>query len=114
MSKSTEPITYVYEVEGREVEITRAHVGSAYPSNGNVGNATEYFTWSARCGLGVTTGASSRASAYEHARAMILGHRYYDHPNFPTRWVGVRNFREVAAEMKANYRGRRKLVDAAS
>lgn len=102
--KTTAPITYLYEFNDHLIKITRSHAGTAYPRNGNVGNATEYFTWSAWTIYGVASNCATRASAYEHARAMILGQRYYDHPNFPTRWVNVRNWLEVKREMKANYR----------
>lgn len=74
VTKGTARITYLYEVEGRQVAVWREHVGSAYARNGNVGNATEYFIWHSDVdGESASRGCHSRASAYEHARAQILG-----------------------------------------
>lgn len=111
MAKSTHPITYVYAIdhEGAEHEITvtRRHVGTAYARNGNVHNPTEYFTWSAALdGETVGTGYDSRATAYEYARAQLLGIPYYWHPNYPNRARNVRSYVLVQDEMRANYRRR--------
>ena len=104
--KTTNPITYVYEIDGHRIEITRRHVGTAYAANGNVHNPTEYFLWDTRIdgepGLSMRP---TRADAYEHARAQALGLRY-DNDDLRRRWVNVRSFRLVQDEMKANYRGR--------
>lgn len=110
MSKSTGPITYVYEVEGHEVAVTRRHVGTAYARNGNVGNPTEYFEWEALVdGKRIGVGSWQRAVAYEAARAHILGIDYFHpHPDgpFANRARNVRPYTLVADEMKANYRRR--------
>lgn len=96
-------ITYYYEIEGRVVTVTRHHAGTAYARNGNVGNPTQYYTWSAAVdGERVTFAEPSRAAAYELARAVVLD---IDYSN-PERGAGVnvRPFYSVAAEMKENYR----------
>lgn len=103
MSKSEHPITYVYEVDGHLIEITRRHTGTAYARNGNVGNPTEYFKWEAKKD-GVYLGMfSKRSDAYEEA----TGHAYCDRDG---RVIGrnkqVRYFNLVRDEMQANYRGR--------
>jgi hypothetical protein len=101
------PWSYEYEVEGHEVVVTRTHASTAYPRNGNVGAATEYFTWSSTAdGEHVTSHADSRATAYEYARARILGIDYYWHPDYPARARNVRGWMKVQDEMKANYRRR--------
>lgn len=118
MAKSTKPITYYYRVEDNTVGITRRHIGTAYARNGNVGNPTEYFLWDwevANDDLGTFThsgrGHATRADAYEHARARILGIPYNDpyvggrtpYANQPQRRsVNVRNWLTVQEEMKAN------------
>lgn len=113
MAKGTEPITYVYDFEGHVIEVSREHVGSAYARNGNVGNPTEYFVWSATVdGKWVTSGCHQRAEAYEYGRASVLGIEYrmqrsdYDH-----RGINERPFSKVRDEMKANYRSRRSGAD---
>lgn len=105
MSKNTQPITYRYNVEGTGVSITRRHIGEAYPRNGNVGNPTQYFAWEWITDEGKSGNGSSRADAYERARASVLGIPYIFHE--PTRrYVNVRSYLVVADEMKANYKGR--------
>jgi hypothetical protein len=110
--KSTHPVTYVYDVEGHEVAVTREHVRTAYARNGNVGNPTEYFKWSATVdGESVTSWARTRADAYEYGRAAVLGYAYS--PGHGDNFRGaknVRNFRLVADEMQTNYQ--RREVDA--
>lgn len=108
MSHSTHPITYVYDVEGHTIEVTRHHIGTAYARNGNVGNPTEYFRWSSRVDgeLPVVYRAVSRAEAYEHARAKVLGVEYRN-DDLRRRYVNVRPYTEVQREMKANYNSRR-------
>lgn len=107
MPKSTHPIVYVYEFEGHILELERVHIGSAYARNGNVSNPTEYFNWTHRVDGALIGTTHSRASAYEHARAKVLGIDYYDHPNFPHRARGIRNYILVQQEMRANYRSRK-------
>lgn len=106
MTRNTNPITYTYDVEGRTITITRRHVGTAYARNGNVGNASEYFVWDASID-GESYGGSyeDRATAYEYARAHIIGIPYYWHSNYPNRARNVRNYNVVREEMKNNYRG---------
>jgi hypothetical protein len=116
MAQSTDPITYLYEVkdgdgQSHEVALTRKHAGTAYARNGNAGNPTECFIWDyAIDGVSGGGGDSQRAIAYEYARAMILGIQYVNQPHLgPVRgYKNVRNFRAVAAEMKAAYRGQRR------
>lgn len=104
---SKEPITYVYEVEGVEVAISRRHVATAYARNGNVGNPTQYFVWDASVdGATVVSGAPLRSDAYEQARARILGIPYCNDPRRPGRARNVRNYLLVDREMAHNYRRR--------
>lgn len=114
MAKSTHPITYAYNIEGAIVLITRVHVGTAYPRNGNVGNPTEYFRWewsvsSQLMGYGKLTfpdlkgRGDSRADAYERARAAVLGIPYRT-GEYAKDCVNVRPWTVVKAEMQANYR----------
>lgn len=128
--KSTNPITYHYEFpdapDGRPrgIAITRRHVGTAYASNGNVGNPTEYFVWDFAIDGGDLDGASSehaplrgtgyrdRTDAYEHARARLLGIPYCFDLERPARCRNVRPWVVVKAEMQANYRRREVLADA--
>lgn len=106
--KSTYPITYFYDFEGHEIAIPRRHVGTAYARNGNVGNPTEYFVWDAKVdGKLDELGCFSRANAYEHARAHILGitYRESDPKNYrpgPKYNVNVRPYAVVRDEMKTN------------
>lgn len=98
---------YVYEVEGHTIEIVRRRIGQAYARNGNAHNPTQYYAWDSTLdGEPLFGREQSRRSAYENARAHILGIDYYDHPNYPHRWKNVRNFRVVDAEMRANRRTR--------
>lgn len=106
MPKTTGPLTYRYDVDGHQVDVTRRHIGTAYP-NGNVHNPTEYFVWSAKAdGVPVHGHVSSRSVAYEYARAKVLGIRYAYDDRRGGRCVNVRPFTVVAREMRANYRGR--------
>lgn len=113
--KSTEPITYLYEIDGREVALTRHHSHTAYPRNGNVGNPTVYFHWTCEVdGISVNTGMNcpQRAEAYEYARCHIQGLVYIPYRDYGaqrTRTRNVRSYTLVADEMKANYKGRRKV-----
>jgi hypothetical protein len=113
--KSTHPITYIYDVDGHTIEITRTHVRTAYARNGNVGNPTEYFEWRAYLNGKPVGTTGQRAEAYEYARAAALGIEYRT-----TRYSGGRNGGRVIAhgknerpwtavreEMQTNYRGRR-------
>jgi hypothetical protein len=104
--KTTSDITYRYEIDGNAIEISRRHTGTAYARNGNVHNPTEYFTWEARVnGVEIGRRFSSRADAYENARAKALGIRYVNDDR-RHKYVNVRPFQMVAAEMRAAYRGR--------
>lgn len=103
--KSTDSRSYRYEVDGHEIVVTRTHVGTAYARNGNVGNATEYFIWSATAdGVEVAFSEDRRSEAYEVARAHALGIEYVNIPS-QRRYVNVRGWTKVQDEMKANYRG---------
>jgi hypothetical protein len=111
--KGIAKITYRYEVNGHEVTVWRQHVGTAYARNGNAHNPTEYFIWaSAVDGEWVLSHMDRRATAYEYARARILGIDYYDHPNHPTRARNVRSWHVVQDEMRANYRGQTREKEA--
>jgi hypothetical protein len=100
----TKSITYVYDVEGHTVELTRHHIGTAYARNGNVHNPTEYFKWEARVdGVVVTSYATQRAQAYEYAKASITGTDYRQPDQYGRHGRNERQYRLVAAEMKANY-----------
>jgi hypothetical protein len=102
-----EGITYLYEVEGRKLAITRHYVGTAYPVNGNVHNPTQYFSWSTTIdGKPHLNLLPSRAQAYEHARAYVLNIPYHYDERRPGRCENVRAFWIVRDEMKANYQGR--------
>jgi hypothetical protein len=103
MAKSTHPITYHYNVDGKDVAITRRHVGQAYARNGNVGNPTEYFVWDVKIdGEPAGAGYRDRSDAYEHARARVLGIPYvFD--EIRKRYVNVRAYTLVRREMQANY-----------
>lgn len=103
--KTTKTITYRYDVDGQTIEITRTHDRTAYARNGNVGNPTEYFWWQVRRNGEYLGGVFRlRADAYEAAR----GNKFC---NADGRAIGsgpgpVRPYTVVAAEMRANYRGR--------
>lgn len=87
---STKPYNYLYSYAGHAIEITRRHIGTAYPRNGNVHNPTEYFTWSVSIdGKMHDNYLSTRWEAYESARQHIepTTPRFY--------WI-------VQAEMKEN------------
>lgn len=101
--KTTRPITYRYEVDGKVVGITRIHTGTAYARNGNVGNPTEYFVWDARVDGRFVGQFDTRANAYEAA----TGHKYCT-VDGRTHGTGkpVRSWTTVRDEMQANYRGR--------
>ena len=102
------PITYVYDVEGHKVEVTRRWVGQAYARNGNVHNPTQYYVWESRVdGKYVVGSCATRSSAYEHARAEVQGVEYYDGSANPSNHRGIRLYWLVADEMKANYQGRK-------
>ena len=108
MPKTTHPISYLYDVNGVEVEVTRYHTGTAYPVNGNVHNPTEYFRWAVKVGgQPHLSMLPSRAEAYEEGRAKVLGIRYWHDPKCSARCINVRPYWTVAAEMSENYRGRR-------
>lgn len=111
---SRHSITYRYDFDGHAIEVTRWHVGTAYARNGNVGNPKEYFRWKASVdGEQIGGYFYSRADAYEHARASILGILYYWRPDaLSVDCVNVRPWTAVQDEMRANYRGRKSLVDA--
>lgn len=101
------PLSYRYDFEGHEIIVTRQHIGTAYPSNGNVGNPTEYFQWMSTVDGQYATGtAPTRAVAYEYARAKALGIRYRYDEGVARRSENVRHFHTVQQEMKANYRGK--------
>ena len=102
--KSTHNITYVYEVDGHTIEITRVHVRTAYARNGNVGNPTQYFKWVAHVDGQSTNKFDRRADAYEMARARVLGIKYVNNERLH-RYVNVRPWTVVRDEMLANYRG---------
>lgn len=111
--KKTKPITYLYEVEGRELAVTRKHSHTAYPVNGNVGNPTEYFTWSTAIdGEPHLTRLPNRTQAYEEARAKVLGIPYHYDERRSSRCVNVRPWYDIADEMKANYKGRKVTVQS--
>lgn len=104
MSKSITPIAYHYDIDGHDVKVTRRHVRTAYARNGNVSNPTEYFVWDARVdGEYVVGNVGERSTAYEYARARVLGIDYFWDSNQPTKARNVRSFRLVQDEMKANY-----------
>lgn len=112
MAKSTHPIAYQYDIDGAIVVIERVHIGTAYARNGNVGNPTEYFRWNWKVEMlprsikeGAHGNGSSRADAYERARAVVLGIPYiYD--DVRKRYENVRPWTVVRDEMRSNYRGR--------
>lgn len=111
MSKTTNPITYHYDVAGHTISVARRHVGTAYARNGNAHNPTEYFVWEARVdGQLVGTGYDTRATAYEYARASALGIKYrqtrYARGRVAVRGINERLYTIVQDEMRANYRGR--------
>lgn len=104
---NTDPIAYLYNFLGHAIRVTREHVGTAYARNGNVGNPTEYFVWNATLnGQRVAVVCSSRAVAYEYARAAALGIRYRHDEGMARRSENVRGWVEVQREMKRNYIGR--------
>lgn len=112
MAKSTAPIAYQYSIDGAVAVIERVHVGTAYARNGNVGNPTEYFRWNWTVELlprSIKSGAhgngSSRADAYERARASVLGIPYRT-GEYVHQCENVRPWTDVKAEMQANYVGR--------
>lgn len=115
MAKSTHPIAYTYNIDGNVVVIERVHYATAYARNGNVHNPTEYFKWNWRVemlagGIDPPTPpmlghGSTRYDAYERARAAVLGIGYVNDER-RKRYVNVRLWRDVMAEMKANYVGR--------
>lgn len=108
VSKSTTPITYVYDVDGHTVAVTRRHVGTAYARNGNVGNPSEHFVWDGRVddnARPAVISSPTRADAYEHARASALGIPY-SNDDTRRRYVNVRVWTVVQKEMRANYRHR--------
>lgn len=106
---NTNPITYVYVIDGHEVAITRVHVGTAYARNGNVGNPTEYFVWEARVdGVYAVGHCRSRVEAYEYARCGIAGLTYVPiREGRPGKERNIRHYLLVADEMKANYVSRK-------
>lgn len=102
--KGTKPITYHYDIDGHDVAITRHHVKTAYPMNGNVGNPTEYFVWSVKVDdVSIATNLVNRADGYEEARCSIAG-IVYRNDEYRHRYENVRSFYLVQQEMKANYR----------
>ena len=108
----TGPISYHYDVEGHDVALSRTHVGTAYARNGNAGNPTEYFVWEACVdGERVVSNRPSRSDAYEHARARALGTSYVN-DELRHRYVNVRGWVTVQAEMRANYRGQERPAPA--
>lgn len=105
---STNPITYIYDYDGHTIEVSRRHVRTAFASNGNVSNPTEYFVWQSTVDGEYAAGLCvSRADAYEHARAKIQGVRFHPGDDRGLGSVGVRSYIVVRNEMQANYRSRR-------
>jgi hypothetical protein len=102
---SADSHTYVYEVDGHTIEVTRRHVGTAYARNGNVGNPTEYFTWDVKLDGTLHAAQPTRWEAYDSAVC-----RFDGRPIPPRRrdstgaWAKdwMRNFRVVQAEMRRN------------
>lgn len=110
MSK-TDPITYHYEIDGRDIAIRRHHMGTAYARNGNTGNPTQYYTWDCYVdGELLCAGERTRADAYETGRARVLGIDYFSPVRGPGR--NVRTWWDVAADMKAHYQRRTHDDDA--
>jgi hypothetical protein len=100
----TTTIAYRYEIEGDIIILTRRHIGTAYPRNGNVHNPTEYFRWEAMLNeVVIGTHFEKRADAYESARGF-----QYCNDKGRVRGEGkpVRYWHAVKAEMKAALKGR--------
>lgn len=106
MADRTQRRSYLYEIDGHDVTISRLHTGTAYARNGNAHNPTEYFRWDmAIDGEPYLSACRSRTEAYEHARCRIRDLGDYVCTDRRHRYQNVRNVFAVQEEMRQNYRG---------
>jgi hypothetical protein len=113
--KTTDPITYRYELDGHKILLTRIHTHTAYARNGNVGNPKEYFVWDTKLdGKIVARRSRSRADAYEYARAHVLDIDFHPGDHEGRGYRNVRRWTIVRDEMKANYRGQERSKETSN